>query len=178
MLALCQFTTELLGSINGGVHLPSKVPLRIGQGRDNILHRDPLPDDHDVHVAARGFTAGCHGAVDERQPGLDGQCGEAGPQRVGDAESLPDESMQFLEHRALAVGLKVGLPAFDAACEDSGADEPFQLPLDSPGAQSKRADNLPLIETPVGVAEQKAQHGLARGAKERRSDTVRRFAAV
>ena len=151
MVGLCQFTTELLGSINGGVHLPSKAPLRVGQGRDNILHRDPLPDDHDVHVAARGFSARHDRAVNERELNLGGQSGKACPQRLGDAESLPDESMQFLEHRALAVGLKVGLPAFDAACEDSGADEPFQLPLDSPGAQSKRADNLPLIETPVSV---------------------------
>ena len=86
--------------------------------------------------------------------------------------------MQFLEHRTLAVGLKVGLPAFHGAGENSRTGELFKLPLDSAGAKSKRADNLPLIETLAGVAKQKAQHGLACGAKERRSDRVCRFVAL
>ena len=60
VLALRQFTTKLLGPIDGGVHLSSKVPFRLGQGRDHIMHRNPLSDNHDVHVAACGFAAGCH----------------------------------------------------------------------------------------------------------------------
>ena len=76
MLALCKFTTKLLGSINGGVHLSSKVPLRLSEGRDNIMHRNPLSDNHDVYVTARGFGAGCDRAVDERELDLGGESSE------------------------------------------------------------------------------------------------------
>jgi len=117
------------------------------------MRRNPLSDNHDVHVAACGFAAGCHGAVNECELNLDGQRNETCPEQFGDAESLPDEAMQFFEHRTAAVGLKVGLAAFHCASENSGAGEPFQFPLDSPGAKSKRTDDLPLIEMPVDVAE-------------------------
>jgi len=73
---LCKSTTKLLGSINGGVHLSSKVPLRPSEGRDNIIHRNPLSDNHDVHVAARGFSAGCDRAVNERELNLGGESSE------------------------------------------------------------------------------------------------------
>jgi len=80
--------------------------------------------------------------------------------------------VQFLKDRALAVGLEVGLPALDGASENSGSREMFKLPLDGAGAKSKREDDLPLIEPPAGVAEQKTQDGLARDAKECRTDGI------
>jgi hypothetical protein len=66
VLALCKFTTELLGSINGGVHFPSEISLRLAQCAGNIAHREMLANHHNVHIAARRFAASCHGAVNER----------------------------------------------------------------------------------------------------------------
>ena len=54
VLPLCKFTTELRGPINGGVHLSCEVPLRLGEDRDDVIHRNLLADNHDVHVAAAG----------------------------------------------------------------------------------------------------------------------------
>jgi hypothetical protein len=129
-MALCKFTTELLGSINRGVHFPSEISLRLAQCAGNIAHREMLANHHNVHIAARRFAAGCHGAVNESKLNLGPQCGEAGLQHLGNTESLPDESAQFLEHRAVAVRLEIGLPAFHGASKDSGSDELLQLPLD------------------------------------------------
>lgn len=150
---MCKFTTELLGSIDGGVHLSSEFPLRLFECADDIVQRQSVADDHDVYIAAHGLPAGRHGAINERNPNAATHSGEAVLQHLGDTESLPDKSAQLLEHWAVAVGLKVGLPAFHLACEDSASGELFQFPLDSARAQAKRPDDLPLIETPVGLAE-------------------------
>src|SRR5438270_204441 len=86
VVPLCKFTTELLGSINGGIHFSSEAALRLSEGRDDIVHRNPVSDDHDVHVAAAGFSAGCHGSVNEGKVNLGGQNSETAPQDLGNTE--------------------------------------------------------------------------------------------
>ena len=51
-------------------------------------------------------------------------------QYLGNTEPLTDKSGRFLEHRAVPVGLEIGLPAFHGASKDSGSDELLQFPLD------------------------------------------------
>ena len=84
---------------------------------------------------------------------------------MGNAESLPDESVQFFEYRTRAARLEIGLPAFHGSGQNPRAYELLQLPLDCAGSKLDGADNLPLIESPIRVAEQKPQHGLPCGAK-------------
>ena len=170
MAPLGKFTTKLFGSIYGRVYLPPKVTLRLGENRNNIIHGDLLTHNHDVHVAGRGFTAGCHRPVYEREFDFGGQGGEAALHYLGNPESLADEPVKFFEYRASAVGLKVSLPSFHGAGNNSRSDEPFKFPLDSSGAESKRADNLPLIEPLAGMSKQQPQHRLARGAEKGRPD--------
>lgn len=93
-------------------------------------------------------------------------------QNLGNAEGLPDESVQFFEYRTRAISLEIGLPAFYGTSQNPGPCELLKLPLDSTGTKLDRANDLPLIETLVGMAKQNAQHGLARGAKERRSNGI------
>src|ERR1035438_991411 len=38
VLPLCKFTTELSGPIDGRVHLSREIPLRLSEGRDDIMH--------------------------------------------------------------------------------------------------------------------------------------------
>jgi hypothetical protein len=52
--------------------------------------------------------------------------------------------------------LKIRLPAFDRARENTGSDKLFELSLRRPRAKANQADDLPLVESPIGVAEQKA----------------------
>ena len=172
MPAFCKFTTELLGSIHGGVYLSSEVPLRFGESGDDIVHRHSLADDHDIHVAGGGFGAGCHRSVKEGEIDLARQNREAAAQNLSHAERLADEPMQFLEYRAPAVSLEVGLPAFRGACENPRSGEMLKLSLDGARAKSKREDDLALIKPPIGVAEQEAQNGLAGDAKQRRTDRI------
>ena len=177
VLPLCKFTTELSGPIDGRVHLSREIPLRLSEGRDDIMHRHLLSDNHDVYVAAAGFTTGCHRTVNERELNLGGENSETALQNLDNAEGLPDESVQFFEYRTRAVSLEIGLPAFYGAGENPCAYELLQFPLDSARAKPDGEDNLPLIEALIRVAKQKAQHRLARGAKERRSDGISNGAA-
>lgn len=152
--------------------------MRLGEDRDDVIHRNLLADNHDVHVAAAGFTAGCHGTVDERELNSVGQNGETALQNLGNAEGLPDKSVQFFEYRTRAVGLEIGLPAFHGTGQNPRTHELLQFALDGAGAKLDGTDNLPLVEAPIGVAKQKAQHGLTRGAEERRSDRIGSRAAA
>jgi hypothetical protein len=173
VLASCEFTTKFPGSIDRRIHLSSEVPLRFREGRKNLVHRNPLSDDHDVHIAACGFVAGYHRAIEEGELDPASQSRQAVPQNLSDTKALPDESSQFLEHRTLAARLKVGLPAFHCAGENPGGGELFQLSLHRPRPKAAQTDDLPLVETLVGVAEQQAQHSLPGGAEECRSDGIR-----
>jgi len=84
---------------------------------------------------------------------LAGQNSETALQSLGHAEGLPDKTVQFKKHRTRAVGLKVRLPAFYSAGENPGSHELLKFPLDSAGTQAGGADDLPLIESLVGVSE-------------------------
>ena len=152
-----KFTTELLGAIDGGIHFPSKVPLRFAECAHNCVQREALANQHNVHVAARRFTAGRHGAIDKRQLDVAREPGETRLQHFGDTESLANQPAQFLEYRAVAVGLKVCLAAFHGTGDDSAGDQLFQVPLDRARPQSERADDLPLVEALVDATEQSAK---------------------
>jgi hypothetical protein len=139
--------------------------LRLGKGADRSVQRDPVANRHHIDVAARRLSAVRHGAINERNPDFSREPEEALSKHFGDTESLPHDSAQLLEYRAVAVGLEVSLPAFHCTCEDSGGDQLSEFPLHGARSRSQRVDNLPLIEALVGVAEQKPEHGLSRGAE-------------
>ncbi len=153
MLPLCKFTTELRSPINGWIHFSREVALRIGERRDDVVHRNLLADNHDVDVAAAGFIAGCHRAVNERDLNSIGQSGETALQNLGHAEGLPYESVQLFEYRTSAVSLEIGLPAFHCAGKNPCTYKLLQFPLDGAGTKPDGADDLPLVEAPIGVAE-------------------------
>jgi len=170
VLPLRQSTTELAGPVNGGVDFSGQFPLRFGKCRDNVMHRNPLSHDHDVYVARAGFPARRDGTIDERQLHLARQTREPAPHHLRDAEGLSDEASQFFEDRAGAVRLEIGLAAFYGANQDASRHETLELPLDGAGAEAQGADDLPLIEVPVRVPEQEAQHRLPHGTEQSRSD--------
>jgi len=76
VVASSKFTTELLGAIDGGIHLAPELALRLSEGRNDILQRNALANDHDVDIACRCFAAGDHGAVNEGELNLAVQGGE------------------------------------------------------------------------------------------------------
>jgi hypothetical protein len=117
------------------------------------VHGDLFPDNHNIHIASRGFAASGHGAENERELDLASQSRQTALQNLGYAKGLPDEPVQFLEHRALAIRLKVSLPAFHRTGKNPRTGQPFKFSLHSPGAKPARTDNLALIEAPAGVAE-------------------------
>ncbi len=152
--------------------------MRLGEGRHDILDRNPLADNHHIHVAAACLGAGRHGTANESELNLGTQPGETALQNPGNAERLADNPMHLLEYRTRSICLEIGLPAFHGARQNARADELLQFPLHGAGPQRYGTNDLPLVETPVRVAKQKPQHRLARGAKQRRSDGVARHAVV
>jgi len=97
------------------------------------------------------------------------QRGETLAQNVRHAKCLPDEPAQLLKNGASLVGLKIRLPAFNGAANDTGSNELFKFSLCRPGTEANQANNLSLIKSLFGVSEQKTQHRLTGGAEERRS---------
>jgi hypothetical protein len=76
MLASSKFTTELLGAIDRGIHLSPELTLCFSEGRNDILQRNALANNHHVDIACRSFAAGRQGAVNEGELNLGGQSGE------------------------------------------------------------------------------------------------------
>jgi hypothetical protein len=76
MVASSKFTTELLGAIDRGIHLAPELALCFSEGRNDILQRNALTNNHHVDVAYRRFAAGGQGAVNEGELNLAGQGGE------------------------------------------------------------------------------------------------------
>jgi len=72
-VASSKFTTELLGAIDGGIHLAPELALCFGEGRNDILQRNSLAHDHHVDITCRGFAASCQGAVNEGELNLASQ---------------------------------------------------------------------------------------------------------
>jgi len=64
------------------------------------------------------------------------------------------------------------LAPFHGARNNPRLDECSQLPLNSAGTGSQHPNELPLVESPLGMTEQSAKHSLPRCAEERPSNTV------
>ena len=170
-MALCKFTTEFLGAINGRVHLASKIPLSVAECANHLVQRQSIAYHHYVDIAGARLVSGRHGAVDKSQTDIGRQIQESVSQNVGNPESLADYAAQLVKYRAAVVGLKVGLATFHRSCENSAAGELFELPLNGARSHAERADDLPLVKTPAGLAEQQAQYRLACSAEKRGSST-------
>jgi len=76
VVASSKFTTELLGAIDGGIHLAPELALCFGEGRNDILQGNSLAHNHHVDIASGSFAAGGEGAVNEGELNLAGQGGE------------------------------------------------------------------------------------------------------
>ena len=57
VVACSKFTAELLGAIDGGIHLAPELALCFREGRRDLLQRDALADNHHIDIACRGFAA-------------------------------------------------------------------------------------------------------------------------
>ena len=173
MVASSKFTTELLGAIDGGIHLAPEIALRFGEGQNDILQRNSLAHNHHVDIACGGFAASCQGAVNEGELDFVGQGGETILQNLSDAEGFANEAVKLIEYRARAIGLIVRLTAFHRPDENSGPGELLEVPLHGSRAKAGDADDLTLIEALAGMAKKEAQYSLPGGAEEGCADGVR-----
>jgi hypothetical protein len=180
VVASSKFTTELLGAVNGGIHLAPEIALRFSEGRNDILQRNELAHNHYVDIARRCFAARCQGAVNEGELDFAGQGGETILQNLSDTEGFANESVKLIEYRTRAVGLIIRLTAFHRSDENSGPGELREVPLHGSRAKADDADDLTLIEALAGMAKKEAQYGLPSGAEEGGADGVRqgRFACT
>ena len=175
MVASSKFTTELLGAIDGGIHLAPELALCFGEGRNDVLQRNALANNHHVDIACRGYAASCQGAVNEGALNPAGQGGETILQDLSDAEGFANEAVKLIEHRARAIGLIVRLTAFHRPDENSGAGELLEVPLHGSRAKADGADDLSLIEALTGMAKKQAQYSLPGGAEEGCADGCTHF---
>ncbi len=170
-MASSEFTTELLGAIDGGIHLAPKLPLCFSEGRNDILQRNALAHHYHINVACRRFAASRQRAINEGELNLAGQGDEAILQNLSDAEGFANEAVKLIEHRARAVGLIIRLTAFHRPDENSGPGELLEVPLHGSRAEAGDTDDLTLIESLAGMAKKQAQHGLPGGAEEGCTDS-------
>jgi hypothetical protein len=76
---------------------------------------------------------------------------------LGNAEGFADQAVKLIEYGARAVNLIIGLATFQRTRENSSTGELREVPLYGAWAETDTADDLPLIETLVGMAKQQAQ---------------------
>ncbi len=172
-MASSKFTTELLGAIDGGIHFAPEIALCFSEGRNDVLHRNSLADNHHVHITRRGFAASCQGAVNEGELNLASQGGETILQNLGHTEGFANEAVKLIEYRAHAVRLIIRLTTLHRSDENPGPSELLEVPLDGSRAKADDTDDLTLIEALAGMAKKEAQYTLPGGAEERSSDGVR-----
>jgi hypothetical protein len=172
MVASSKFTTELLGAIDGGIHLAPELTLCFSEGGNDILQRNALANHHHVDIACRCFAADCQGAVNEGELNLAGQGGETILQDLSDTKGFANKAVKLIEYRAGAVGLIIRLTAFHRSDENSGPGELREVPLHGSRAKADDADDLTLIEALAGVTKKEAQYGLPSGAEEGGADGV------
>jgi len=161
-----KFTTKLSGPVSGWVDLATQGAFDVCKSRDKVIQRDPIPHYHNIDVAGRGFGAAGNGAVDECEVDAGGQWLQGRPEDICYAEGLAHQPPEFLEDRAIGVGLVVSLNAFGGPGEDSGAREAMKLALNGTCSEVGQPDNLAEVEALSGVAVQDTEDGLARGAKQ------------
>ena len=175
MVASSKFTTELLGAIDGGIHLAPEIALCLGEDRNDILQGNALADNHHVDIAGGGFAAGGQGTVNERELNLAGQGGETILQNLSDTEGLANEAVKLIEYRTRAIGLIVRLAALHRPDENSGAGELLEVPLHGSRAKAGDTDDLTLIEALAGMAKKQPQYRLPGGAEEGCADGCTHF---
>ena len=60
-----EFTTELVGAIDAGVHFSTQGSLSVAEGRHDVTEQNVIAYHQYVHVAFHRFTACGNRAVDE-----------------------------------------------------------------------------------------------------------------
>lgn len=155
-MAFSELTPKLARPINGRIDLPPELALSLSQGGNDVVQRDFLAHNHYVNVARRGFPSGGNRAINKSQLHLAPQSGQCLVQDFRRTEGFANKPAQLVEHGTIAARLKIRLPPFGRARENTGGNKLLELSLCRPGAKANQADNLPLVESLIGVAEQKA----------------------
>ena len=61
-----------------------------------------------------------------------GQTCETSPQYIDNAECFSDQTVEFIEHRTISIGLKIRLAALYRAGQNPSTHKLFKFPLHSP----------------------------------------------
>jgi hypothetical protein len=88
MPAFRKFTTELLRRVDGRVHFASKLALCFGDRGNDVRKREIVTGNHDVHIARRCLSSGCHRAEDEGDADATRNWGQGVLENLRNAEGL------------------------------------------------------------------------------------------
>ena len=152
-------------SIRRGVHLASEFTLPVAH-RGNYVHERNISNHHKIYVAVGGFGSSRHGTKDEGDFNAAPQFGKCVRQDLGETEGLSNKPAELVEDLAMLVSLEVRLPTFEHASENAGAGQLFKLSLDGAGARIHGLDDLPLIESLIGMPEEQSENGSPRCPEE------------
>lgn len=173
MVLLGQLCRELVHGIDGRVHFPRQ--LRLGRcKRAHDISEAGIADDAEIHIAALALGAAGDRTEDKREVDLSLQGAKRLAHHVHQAGRFGHDGLQFLEYRAIAVGLEEHLTAMLTALKNTSLGKTPKLALDRSLPQPGQPNDLPKVEGLVGLPQEQGQHGLPGLAEQGRAKPILR----
>ena len=170
-MAGSQLPAELIGRIDDRIDLSAEFLLSLADCRHNVC-KAYRTDHQDVNVAFPTFSSPRNRAEHDRHVNLAGQWTQSHCQYPACADRFCDQVSQFVEDRALPVGLVINLMPSYASRQNARPTKQMQLLLDGSQPRTSCSSKLTHIHRLIRVAEQFGQHATPGLPEQHRRQTI------